>query len=153
MDRFTISLEEGLAREFDKLVAARGYDNRSEAVRDLIRQGLEQHRSESDEKSDCVASLSYVYNHHQRDLAERLTVLQHKHHDLCVSTLHVHLDHEHCLETVMLRGPARAVRELSRLVSAERGVHHGQLNLVTVQVSERGAHRHDGHPHVHAKPR
>ena len=77
-----------------------------------------------------MAYLSYVYNHHERDLAERLTVIQHQHHDLVVASTHVHLDHDNCLETVMLRGATKAVQQLSDALIAERGVRHGQLNLI-----------------------
>jgi CopG family nickel-responsive transcriptional regulator len=81
MERFTISLDEALAREFDQLIAARGYSNRSEAVRDLIRGAIESDRQRETPSGHCVANLSYVSNHHERALAERLTGLQHDHHD------------------------------------------------------------------------
>jgi CopG family nickel-responsive transcriptional regulator len=99
----------------------------------------------------CVANLSYVYNHHERELAERLMTIQHAHHDLTVSTMHAHLDHDHCIETVLLKGPVQAVRRFANALVAERGVRHGQLNLVMVDLS--CAHRHgDGEPHSHVKP-
>lgn len=157
MERFTISLEADLAREFDALIAERGYQNRSEAVRDLLRAELERVRQEQAPAQHCVANLSYVYNHHQRDLAERLTSISHDHHDLTVASLHAHLDHENCIESVILRGPAPAVRHFAQAMMAERGVHHGQLNLISVEVSQghsyRPAHRHGSGPHhVHLKP-
>ena len=86
MERITISLDEDLAHEFDQLIERRGYSNRSEAVRDLLRQHLEQARQATNDAHHCVANLSYVYNHHERELAERLTELQHGHHDLTVAT-------------------------------------------------------------------
>ena len=160
MERFTISLEQALAADFDRLIRERGYTNRSEAVRDMLRAALERQRMEHDDRTHCVASLSYVFGHHERELADRLTALQHAHHDLCVSTTHVHLDHEDCLETLLLRGPTAAVRGFADALVAERGVRHGQLNLITVEVSGRGAtyaHAHGAHghahPHVHLKPR
>jgi len=168
MERFTISLEQELAEDFDRLIRERGYTNRSEAVRDMLRAALERRRAERDEGTHCVASLSYVFNHHERELAERLTGLQHAHHDLCVSTTHLHLDHDDCLETQLLRGPTAAVRRFADALTAERGVRHGQLNVVTVEVSGRSAkyahaqaeaHAHSHgtlghpHPHVHLKPR
>lgn len=157
MERFTISLDDDLAREFDALIAARGYSNRSEAVRDMIRAQLESLRLERDEAPHCVAALSYVYNHHERELAERLTTLQHDHHDLAVATLHAHLDHEHCIESQILRGPTEAVRRFADRVIAERGVRHGKLNLVTADVqSQSHPHPHaHGHAyrHLHLKPR
>lgn len=164
MERFTISLDEALAREFDRLIESRGYGNRSEAVRDLLRQHLEQERARRDESGYCVATLSYVYNHHERELAERMTALQHEHHDLTTATLHVHLDHEHCLETAVLRGPSGTVRGFAQRMMAERGVRHGQLNLVSVELGASG-HRHGGkragagdahahgHSHTHLRPR
>jgi CopG family nickel-responsive transcriptional regulator len=155
MERFTISLDETLAREFDRLIERRGYASRSEAVRDLLRGVLEEQRLAGGQPGHCVASLSYVYNHHERELAERLTHLQHEQHDLTAATMHVHLDHEHCLETVVLRGATGAVRAFAQQIMAERGVRHGQVNLVSVELDERRhAHRHaPGHAHVHLKPR
>jgi CopG family nickel-responsive transcriptional regulator len=152
MQRFTISLDEQLAAEFDQLISARGYDNRSEAVRDLLRHRLDRVHEAAQPETDCVACLSYVYNHHERELAERLLELQHEHHELTVSSMHAHLDHEHCIETVILRGPALAVRVFADRVIAERGVHHGQLNLVVAEAG--GEHRHGrGAPHRHLHPK
>jgi CopG family transcriptional regulator, nickel-responsive regulator len=151
MERITISLPEELAQEFDRLIAERGYDNRSEAVRDILRAHLDRMREAREADGHCVANLSYVYNHHERDLAERLMALQHAHHDLAVSTMHAHLDHEHCIETVLLKGPVQAVRRFANALAAERGVRHGQLNLVMVELGQ--AHDHgDGKPHVHLRP-
>jgi len=147
MERFTISLDDLLARDFDALIARRGYQNRSEAVRDILRAYLERLRAASDASGHCVASLSYVYNHHERDLAERLMQLQHLHHDLTVSTMHAHLDHDHCIETVLLKGPAAAVRAFADAVIAERGVRHGAVNVVGVDVED-GGHGRQGHTHV-----
>ena len=110
MERITMSIDESLAKEFDALIAKRGYTSRSEAMRDLLRREVEANRVAYEARSYCVANLSYVYNHHERDLAERLTEAQHAHHDLVVSTMHVHLDHDHCLESVILKGPTAAVR-------------------------------------------
>ena len=151
MDRFTISLPEELATEFDQLIADRGYDNRSEAVRDILRNQLDRMREARELDGHCVANLSYVYNHHERELAERLLELRHAHHDLAVSTLHAHLDHEHCIESVILKGPVQAVRKFANALVAERGVRHGQLNLVMVDLAHQHHHG-DGAPHVHLKP-
>ncbi|MDZ4254413.1 MAG: nickel-responsive transcriptional regulator NikR [Sulfuritalea sp.] len=159
MERITISLDAELAAEFDRLIAERGYRNRSEAVRDLLRAHLEESRQKRGETTNCVANLSYVYNHHERDLAERLTSLQHGQHDLTLATLHAHLDHENCLESVLLRGPTAAVRSFADALMAERGVRHGQLNLIDVEVDAGRAHGHgyrpagSGHGHVHLKPK
>jgi CopG family nickel-responsive transcriptional regulator len=164
MERFTISLDGELAREFDELIAARGYQNRSEAVRDLLRQQLEVYRLQRGETRHCIANVSYVYNHHEHDLAERLAHLQHAQHNLIVSTMHAHLDHEHCIETVILRGPTAKVRQFADKLMAERGVRHGLLNLIAaeedprshVHAEDRKAARAQGERsfrHVHLKPR
>jgi CopG family nickel-responsive transcriptional regulator len=151
MDRFTISLDEQLAAAFDQLIKERGYTTRSEAVRDILRGHLQQSADKRSTKGACVANLSYVYNHHERELSERLTRIQHAHHDLTVSTMHAHLDHDQCLETVMLKGPVQRVREFADEIIAERGVRHGALNLIHVDLT--AAHTHDGSTHRHLKPR
>ena len=152
MERITMSLDEDLAREFDALIAKQGYTSRSEAMRDLLRREIEGHRIKYERHAYCVANLSYVYNHHVRDLAERLMDAQHAHHDLVVATTHVHLDHEHCLESVMLKGSMTAVRGFADSVRAERGVAHGELNMITVETGDQhaleGAHHHRGHMHL-----
>lgn len=162
MERVTISLDDALAAGFERWMAERGYDNRSEAVRDLIRAELERSRQDAArEGQHAVACLSYVYNHHARELGERLTGHQHAHHDLTLATTHVHLDHDHCLEAVILRGDAARVRRFADSLRAERGVHHGQLNLISVERHRHGpadphAHPHggdDGHDdHLHLRP-
>ncbi len=146
MERITISLDEPLARAFDNLIHERGYANRSEAVRDMIRRELENRRLEKVEAPHCVASLSYVYNHHERRLAERLNDLQHHAHDVVISSMHVHLDHDNCLETLFLRGHTDDVRTFAEKLIAERGVRHGFLNLIPVE-TEATPH------HVHSRPK
>lgn len=152
MERFTISIDDHLAQEFDAWITERGYANRSEAFRDIVRAEMDRERVRTVPNGPCVACLSYVYNHHERDLGERITSLQHAHHDLTVSTMHAHLDHEHCIETVLLKGPASAVQRFADALCAEKGVLHGKLNLIGVD--EHGHHRHDatGRRHVHVKP-
>src|SRR5208283_2844868 len=150
MDRFTISLDETLATAFDELIKERGYATRSEAVRDILRTHLQQSREKRDAKGSCVANLSYVYNHHERELSERLTKIQHAHHDLTISTMHAHLDHDECIETVILKGPIALVRQFADQIVAETGVRHGQLNLINVELSK--PHTHDGSTHRHFKP-
>ncbi len=152
MERFTISLDASLARQFDELIAARGYVNRSEAVRDLIRGAIEQDRQRAMPQGQCVANLSYVYNHHERELAERLTALQHDHHDLTVAAMHTHLDHDHCLESVILKGQQADVRQFADALIAERGVRHGHLNVVALEAEHRHTHDAAGAPHVHYRP-
>lgn len=150
MDRFTISLDERLATAFDQLIKERKYTTRSEAVRDILRTHLQQNRVRRDSKGACVANLSYIYNHHERELAERLASIQHAHHDLTISTMHAHLDHEQCIESVMLKGPVQRVRAFAEQLIAERGVRHGQLNLISVELGK--PHSHGGRAHRHLKP-
>lgn len=154
MERFTISLEGKLATAFDALLAARGYRNRSEAIRDILRQTLEQARLEDDVGAHCIATLSYVYNHHERELSKRLMNLQHGNHEVCVSTMHSHLDHDNCVECAILRGPTAEVRRFAEQVMAEAGVRHGSLKLVTVEMAEsRSSHEHSqSAAHVHYLP-
>lgn len=150
MDRFTISLDENLATAFDQLIRERGYCTRSEAVRDIVRSHLQVSEERRNSKGTCVANLSYVYTHHERELSERLTCIQHAHHDLTVSTMHAQLDHDQCIETVMLKGPVTQVRAFAEEIIAERGVRHGQLNLISVDLGK--PHSHGGSTHRHLKP-
>ena len=158
MERFTISLDDRLAEQFDAWMARRAYANRSEAVRDLLRAELGKAQLGSARGKHCVACLSYVFNHHERDLAERLTALHHTHHDLSISTMHAHLDHDPCLETAILRGETAAVTHFADAVCAERGVHHGKLNIISVELHEPHGARSAGRraraatPHLHLKP-
>lgn len=147
MQRFTISLDDQLATQFDAWIAQRGYENRSEAVRDLFRSEMERTHQDGDGALHCVACLSYVFNHHERDLAERITGLQHAHHDLAVSTMHAHLDHDFCLETVILKGGIAEVRRFADAVCAQRGVRHGKINVISVDLGHDPAHAHE-----HFKP-
>jgi len=152
MERITVSMDEALARDFDRMAKDRGYTSRSEAMRDLLRREIEAYQQARDANAQCVASLSYVYNHHERNLSERLANAAHDHHDLVVATMHVHLDHDNCLESVVLKGASTAVRTFADKLHAERGVRHGQLNLVAVDATERhyrfAPHRHAGHAHL-----
>lgn len=159
MERFTISLDDKLAHDFDAWAAQRGYENRSEAFRDMVRAEMDRERVQAHPEGLCVACLSYVYNHHERDLAERLAHLQHEHHDLTLSTMRAPLDHEYCLETVLLRGEIALVQAFSGKLCAQRGVQHGHLNLISVELHQ--PHVHDQaktktkakpKPHLHIKP-
>lgn len=143
MQRVTISLDDALAEQFDDLVNARAYSSRSEAIRDVMRDALAVHMTEEGETGHCVANLSYVYNHHERGMAARLMDIHHAHHHSVMATSHVHLDHDNCLETVMLKGPVKVVRELADAIRSERGVRHGVLNLIAVHTHEAHTHEHD----------
>lgn len=163
MDRFTVSLDETLLAQFDDYIHRRGYDNRSEAVRDVLRQILENERLADTDSGQCIACLSYIYNHNERDLSRRLVQASHAHHDLTHSTLHLHLDHENCMEVSILQGETASVRRFADAIMAETGVRHGALNAVPVEVKVTDSHHHhddgDGHahphphPHVHSSPK
>lgn len=155
VERISISLDATLAEHFDEFLSAEGYSNRSEAVRDLIREKLEARRLESPKNGYGIGTLTYVYNHHERELASRLTRVQHGDHDLIISTTHLHLDHEHCMELQLLRGTVSRVREFAASVIARPGVRHGHLHLVPVD-HDRTAHEHAhasaAEDHTHTRP-
>lgn len=155
MQRFTISLDDALAARFDDLIAAKGYDNRSEAVRDLIRSRIDDNHLQTPQAAWCVATLNYVYDHHDTTVVERVMSLQHAHHDLIVTSLHTHLDHAHRLETVVLRGATPAIKAFSETVMALRGVRHGSMQLVPL-AEHADPHTHDpdtkGPEHRHFNP-
>ena len=161
MERFTISLDAGLAEEFDRLIHARGYQNRSEAMRDILRKHIEQERLRTEQAPNCIASVSYVYSHHERALAERVVNLQHHYHDLTIASMHAHLDHDQCIECLLLKGSTEKVRACAERLMAERGVRHGALNLVPVDEvqhlhphDEGSEHAHlDAFPHQHMRPK
>ncbi len=148
MQRMTISVDADLARQFDQLVRERGYQNRFEAFRDLLRRELEERRISTHQAPYCVAALSYVYNHHERQLARRLVDKHHGQHDISHSTMHVHLDHENCIESVILRGATDAVQKFAESVIAERGVRHGHVFMIPVEVAHPPERSHQ-HMHLH----
>jgi CopG family nickel-responsive transcriptional regulator len=126
--RFSVSLEADLLEEFDRFCQDGRFATRSEAVRQLLRETLTQRAWEADAR-DAAATLTLVYDHHRTALAERLLELQHHHTDLVVSTTHVHLDHDHCLEVIILRGPATRLRQIGAELRGMKGIHTGQLVL------------------------
>ena len=151
MQRITITIDEDLLETIDIVMQRRGYASRSEAVRDLIREAASREIALTDQ-TPCVAVLGYVYDHETRALAQRLTRTFHDHHDLSVAGMHVHLDHESCLEVAVLRGPMAAVRGVADVLTAQRGVRHANLHVVPAEVSHsRHGHgeRVTTHPHVH----
>ncbi len=155
MQRITITLEDELLDQVDRLVNQHGYQNRSEAIRDLTRAGLQQASTDHREEGDCVAALVYVYDHAARHLAQRLTGSFHHHHDLALATLHVHLDDDHCMEVTALRGKVKEVQHLADHVIAERGVRYGRLVQIPVNGDAQGSKRagadkrHRSKPHGH----
>ena len=132
LTRISISLESALLAAFDRSNAAKGYPTRSEAIRDLIRDRLiREDAGDGDAGNEQVAVVTLVYDHHARELAARLIDMQHHHHDLVVSSLHVHLGERHCLEVSVLRGPSKDVRHLGDELLATKGVLHGEITFTS----------------------
>jgi CopG family nickel-responsive transcriptional regulator len=130
LTRFGISMDQRLLDQFDELIGRKGYKNRSEAIRDLIRNTLvEDLWTRPDE--EAVGTVTLVYDHHTRELADRLTEQQHDHHDLIISSLHAHLDHHNCLEVVVVKGRADQVRHMADTLIGTKGVKHGKLVTTT----------------------
>ncbi len=127
MERVTIIVSDEFAAELAAFMDDNHYENRSEAIRDLARLGMKQRAVERGVAGPCVATLSYIYDHHARELPRRRTDAHHAHHELHVAAMHLHLDADSCLEVAVLRGDADAIRGVSKAVIAERGVTHGQL--------------------------
>ena len=132
--RFSVSTESRLLDRFDALIAEQGYVNRSEAIRDLIRSALVEDAL-ADESSPAVGTVTLVYDHHFTDLSDKLTEHQHTHHESIVSTLHIHLDHHHCLEVIVLRGKAGEIRRLADSLIGTKGVKHGRFVATTASDS------------------
>ena len=152
MQRVTITLDDALMEELDAIIAARGYQNRSEAIRDLARAGMREAAEDVGQKRECVAALVYTYDHAARQLSKRLTTAYHEHHELSLASLHVHLDHDTCLEVTVLKGKTEDVQQFGEHVIAERGVRHGKIVRMPVELAptpHRASHGHDGEPHHH----
>ena len=130
LSRVGVAIDSDLLSKFDELIEKRGYTNRSEAFRDLIRDELIEKTSESPDAS-VVGTVTLVYDHHVRMLNEKLTDLQHDHHRSILSTLHVHLDHDNCLEVIVVRGKSGAVRKIADALISTKGVKHGRLTITT----------------------
>jgi CopG family nickel-responsive transcriptional regulator len=128
LSRIGVAIDSELLRKFDELIASRGYTNRSEAFRDLIRQELVETASE-EPLSEVVGTVTLVYNHHVRMLSDKLTDMQHDHYHHILSTLHVHLDHDNCLEVLVVRGKAAMVRKVADALISTKGVKHGRLTI------------------------
>jgi len=129
--RIGISLDQRLLVSFDQLIASKGYMNRSEAIRDMIRSALVEDQVAKADTAQVIGTVTLVYDHHTRDLSDKLTEHQHSHHDAIISSLHVHLDAHHCLEVVVVRGSAAQVKRLADELIGTKGVKHGKLVLTT----------------------
>lgn len=130
LSRIGVAIDSDLLEKFDRLISQRGYTNRSEAFRDLIRDELVQKTWESPD-SEVVGTVTLVYDHHVRMLSEKLTGMQHDHHKQILSTLHVHLDHDNCLEVVVVKGRAGDVQSIAEKIISTKGVKHGSLTITT----------------------
>jgi CopG family transcriptional regulator, nickel-responsive regulator len=126
LSRIGVSLDSDLLHRFDRMISEKGYDNRSEAFRDLIREWLVS-SVVAVSNATIVGTVTLIYDHHTRLLPEKLADLQHEHHDVVISTLHAHLDHDTCLEVVLLRGRSRDVQQLADKLISTKGVRHGRL--------------------------
>ena len=130
--RFGVAIPSDLLDQFDQLIAQKGYHNRSEAIRDLIRDQLVTRDVEHDH-SEMVGTVTVVYNHHVRQLSTRLTAFQHQHYGQVIATLHVHLDAEHCLEVLVIRGTSEDIRRIADELIGTKGVTHGKLTMTSAQ--------------------
>jgi CopG family transcriptional regulator, nickel-responsive regulator len=130
LSRIGVAIDTELLDKFDRLIGKRKYTNRSEAFRDLIRDELVEEKWESP-ASQVVGTVTLVYDHHVRLLNEKLTAIQHDFHRMILSTLHVHLDHDNCLEVLVVRGKAAEVRKVADVLISMKGVKHGRLTVAT----------------------
>jgi CopG family transcriptional regulator, nickel-responsive regulator len=128
--RFGVSIDDDLLEKFDQLIARKGYTNRSEAIRDLIRDSMVQTEWES-ASQETIGTITIVYNSHTRELSDVLTHLQHKHYKSIISSTHIHLDDENCLEVLIVRGRGEDIKNISDQLTCARGVKHGRLSLAT----------------------
>ena len=129
LQRFGVSLQSDLLRMFDDEIAKKGYQNRSEALRDLIRDYLI--KRDIDKDAEVVGTLTLIYDHHVPELSDKLNDFQHKHYKIILSNLHIHLDHHNCLEVILLRGKCSEIVNLSNIIKGTRGVKHGKLTFTS----------------------
>jgi CopG family nickel-responsive transcriptional regulator len=128
--RFGISIEPDLLNKFDNLIEQEGYENRSEAIRDLIRNALISTKNH-DPNSTAIGTLTMIYNHHTGNLTNRLLKIQHNHTSEILTTTHIHLDHENCLEVLILKGKTKQIKKLSDNIKSLKGIKHGELVITT----------------------
>ncbi len=129
IERIGVSLEKGLLADFDKLIAKKGYQNRSEAIRDLIRQQLGDQQL-GNPKTKAVAAVCMVYDHHSTKLMQKLTGLQHSHLLQTICTMHIHLDKHDCMEIIVLKGPVGEINQTAENILSQKGVKLGRVNLI-----------------------
>ncbi|MHB1308062.1 MAG: nickel-responsive transcriptional regulator NikR [Limisphaerales bacterium] len=128
--RFTVSLPSDLLDQLDAMTTEKGYTNRSLAVADMIRDQLVEHRRQRGDE-EIAGTITLVYDHHKHHVQEALTDLQHDHHEVILSTVHVHLDHHNCLEVLLVRGRAGLVKQIADELIAAKGVKHGKLTVTS----------------------
>jgi CopG family nickel-responsive transcriptional regulator len=128
--RLSISLPPALLKQLDEMVEDKGYTNRSLALSDMIRDHLVEHRQKSDNE-EIAGTITLVYDHHRQHVQEALTAIQHDHHEVIISAIHVHLDHHNCLEVLVVRGRASSIRKIADELIAARGVKHGKLTVTS----------------------
>ena len=128
--RFGVSMDKALLKGFDELISKMGYTNRSEAIRDLIRERLVQQEWQATDK-ETVGTITLVYNHEVHELTETLTTLQHRYHTQIVSTMHIHLDKHNCLEVLIVRGKGKTIKKIADKLQSTKGVKHGKLITTT----------------------
>ncbi|HPO16084.1 MAG TPA: nickel-responsive transcriptional regulator NikR [Candidatus Hydrogenedentes bacterium] len=127
VERVSISLEKPLLERLERLVREGNYSNRSEYIRDLIRDKLVEKEWDRDE--EAVGTVTFIYNHHTRGLTDRLTHVQHDYHDVILATMHIHLDHDLCAETVVVRGRGKQIDRLANMLRQQKGVLHASLSI------------------------
>lgn len=128
--RFGVSMEKNLLAGFDELISRKGYTNRSEALRDLVRDHLVEEEWKV-EKKEMIGTITIVYNHHTRGLSDILIDLQHHFHNLIISTMHLHMDEDNCLEVLVVKGMVDKVKSIADKLISTRGVKHGKLTMTT----------------------
>jgi CopG family nickel-responsive transcriptional regulator len=133
VSRFSVSLPSLLLQQLDEMASEKGYDNRSLAMADMIRDKLVEHHQRLSSE-DIAGTITLVYDHHRQNVQTTLTDIQHDHHDIIISTIHVHLDHHNCLEVLVVRGKAGVVKKIADELIAAKGVKHGKLTVTTTGV-------------------
>lgn len=128
--RLSVSLPSSLSKQLDEMCGEKGYDNRSLAVADMIRDQLVEHRKQFGNE-EIVGTITLVYDHHKQHVQTTLTDIQHDHHEVIISTIHVHLDHHNCLEVLVVRGKASLIKQIADELIAAKGVKHGKLTVTT----------------------
>jgi CopG family nickel-responsive transcriptional regulator len=152
LSRIGIALDSDLLKRFDHSIEKSGYTNRSEAFRDLIRARLVREQTAAP-GATVVGTVTLIYNHHASGITEKLTEVQHEHHDLVVSTSHAHLDHDSCLEVLIVHGKAARVQHFADLLIGLKGVQHGRLVMTVPSLAAEHEHSHaTPHSHAHDHP-